>query len=399
MPQSASPGRTTPSSEQAPFLVYRDVLLPSSETFIPRMYLGFRRLRPIYLGARRGSAFADLGAEAHLLRDHARTGWLGQQLFRHLGWLPPDLRRWIARTRPALVHAQFGRGGALALPLAQACGLPLVVTFHGGDASKDKHFTDDGPFRTIFQRRRAALARHADIFLCVSDWVRNMLIGRGFPPEKLRTHHLGIDIPAAATAAWPDPGSKRLLVVGRLVAKKGFEDLIPLMLDLERQGRTDLELVVVGDGPERQRLEAAVGRAGIRARFTGWRSPTDVAAEMAAALALLVPSRRAASGDAEGLPTVILEAQARGLPVIATRHGGIPEAVADGETGLLVSEARPDQLAQAVGRLLDDEALHVRLQTAGRRSVAAGFDASRQSARLEDILLEVAARRPRGPCQ
>lgn len=373
--------------EPRSFLVYRDVLLPPSETFIPRMYEGFRCLRPVYLGARYDQARSLLRHEAHRIADHAATGWLGQAAFRHVGHVPAGLRRWIQSVKPALIHAQFGRGGALALPLARSCGLPLVVTFHGGDATKDRHFDDRGPIRTIFQRRRAALARHAALFLCVSDFVRETLIRRGFPPAKLRTHRLGIELPEEPELR-PPTGSRRLLFVGRLTEKKGVDDLIAMAEVCQAQGSA-VELVVVGDGSERRRLEAKASRASLRVAFTGWLSPEGVADEMARASALVVPSRTARSGDAEGIPTVILEAQARGVPVIATRHGGIPEAIRDGESGLLVPEGRPDALAETACRLLADPALHSQLQRHAFRSVSADFSARRQSERLEDLLLGV----------
>ncbi len=382
------------------FIVYRDLLFAPSESFIPRMYCGFGELHPIYLGARFAIDRATLSSEAHLVADHARTGWLGQALYRQLGRIPGPLRQWLAQVAPALIHAQFGRGGALVLPLASALRLPLVVTFHGGDATKDKHFRGHGRLGTIFQRRRAQLVRQADLILCVSDFIRHRLIERGFPPAKLRTHHLGVQVPERLDR-WPDPAARRLLFVGRFVDKKGLPDLIAAAARLGELGE-DVELVLVGDGELRAKVETAAASSGIRHRLTGWLPPEAVAREMADAAVLVVPSRRAASGDAEGVPTVIFEAQARGLPVVATRHGGIPEAVRDGESGLLVDPGQPQAIAAAVRRSLADPALYRALQHGARRSVETSFDATRQSRRLEQILLDVVtehrARSRSDPC-
>jgi colanic acid/amylovoran biosynthesis glycosyltransferase len=368
------------------FVVYRDALFAPSESFIPRMYCGFTELHPIYLGAKFAADRAT-SPEAHLVADHARTGWLGQAVYRQLGRIPGPLRQWLAHVAPVLIHGQFGRGGALAMPIADALGLPLAVTFHGGDATKDKHFRGRGLSGTIFQRRRAQLMRRADLILCVSDFIRHRLIERGFPPAKLRTHHLGVQVPERLDQ-WPDPGARRLLFVGRFVEKKGLHDLIVAAARLGELGE-DVQLVLVGDGELRARIEAAAAGSGIRHRLTGWLPPEAVVREMADAAVLLVPSRSAASGDAEGVPTVIFEAQARGLPVVATRHGGIPEAIRDRETGLLVDAGQPEAIAAAVRGLLADQVLYRKLQHGGRRSVETCFDATRQSSRLERILLEV----------
>jgi colanic acid/amylovoran biosynthesis glycosyltransferase len=372
------------------FIVYRDSLFAPSESFIPRMYCNFAELHPIYLGAKFAIDPAT-SPKAHLVADHARTGWLGQAVYRQLGRTPGPLRQWLAQVAPVLIHAQFGRGGALAMPLADALGLPLVVTFHGGDATKDKHFRGRGRFGTIFQRRRAHLVRRADLILCVSDFIRHRLIERGFPPVKLRTHYLGVEVPERLDR-WPDPGGRRLLFVGRFVEKKGLRDLIAAAARLGELGE-NVELVLVGDGELRAKIEAAAAGSGIRHRLTGWLPPEAVTREMADAAVLVVPSRSAASGDAEGVPTVIFEAQARGLPVVATRHGGIPEAVRHRESGLLVDAGQPEAIAAAVRGLLGDHALYRTLQHGGRRSVETSFDAIRQSSRLEQILLGVVTER------
>ena len=118
-----------------------------------------------------------------------------------------------------------------------------------------------------------------------------------------------------------------MLFVGRLIEKKGLGDLLDAMTAVP-----DARLLIVGDGPLRPELEAEA-RLRVAAEFAGWLAPEDVARRFEEARVLCVPSRRAASGDAEGLPTVILEAGARGLPTVGTRHSGIPEAIADAAAG------------------------------------------------------------------
>lgn len=365
-------------------LVYRDRLLAPPEGFVPRQYRSFSTLRPVFLGCRRDSAIDAMQHETAILGEMAGIHALQVPLFRQFGQVPRILKHWAQARDVRIVHAQFGRGGALALPLARALGVPLVVTFHGGDASKDKHYRK-GLFPTVFQRRWQALQHEAVRFLCVSDFVRRRLQERGVRDDLLEVHHLGVEMPPMPPISdVVPPSSNRLLAVGRFVEKKGFFDAIAALRIARAQG-AGLELELIGDGPLRAALQAAA--QDLPVHFSGWRTPDQVAKAMQAACALLAPSRVAGGGDSEGLPTVVLEAQALGLPVVATRHAGIPEAVTDGATGLLADEGDVAALATAVGRLAREPALWSGLRQAALRSVRENFDATRQSQRLERRLL------------
>ncbi len=365
-------------------LVYRDTVGARSESFIQRQYRAFQELEPLYVGTKRGPLAPK---EALMLAAPGPFGAYGRAVFRQWGQIPARLDRAIAERKPGLIHAQFGLGGALALPIAEKTGLPLVVTFHGGDATKDKHFEARPLLRTVFQRRRQRMVEAAHTILCVSRFVRDRLIARGFPAGKLTTHYLGIDIPAEVVLP-PVGVSNTVLFVGRLVEKKGVDTLIDAMAIL-RQATPGLELSVVGDGPARADLEKRAEAAGIKVQFHGWLEEKKVRAAMRRALLLAVPSRTAAGGDAEGLPTVIMEAMALGVPVVATRHAGIPEIVADRVTGLLVPEADAGALAEAILTVKTDPELANRLRGEAYADVRARFDADRQSALLERMLLDI----------
>ena len=365
-------------------LVYRDTVGARSESFIQRQYRAFQELEPLYVGSKRGPLAPR---DALILAAPGPFGAYGRTAFRQWGHIPARLERIVAERKPGLIHAQFGLGGALALPIATQTGLPLVVTFHGGDATKDKHFDERPLIPTVFQRRRHKMVETARTILCVSHFVRDMLIARGFPAKKLVTHYLGIDIPSEVVLP-PMGVSGTVLFVGRLVAKKGVDTLIDAMAIL-RQSAPGLELSVVGDGPARGDLEKRAQAAGIKVKFQGWLEEKKVRAAMRRALLLAVPSRTAAGGDSEGLPTVIMEAMALGVPVIATRHAGIPEIISDRVTGLLVPEADPKAFADAILMLKNEPELANRLRGEAYADVRARFDADRQSAVLERMLLEI----------
>ncbi len=210
-------------------LVYRDRLLPRSEHgFMRRQYTGFTRLAPVWVGCRVDAALPHAGiAPPIILGRGGPLGVLDRAAFKQLGVVPPmpDL----ARLAPALVHAQFGRGGALALPLARRLGVKLVVTFHGGDAHKDKHYRSR-LIRDVYARRLPALLREAALFVCVSNSVREKLLTRGFPEAKLTVIPIGAELPEVP--AQPADG-KHLLFVGRFVEKKG----VAVLLDAARRLR------------------------------------------------------------------------------------------------------------------------------------------------------------------
>ncbi len=153
----------------------------------------------------------------------------------------------------------------------------------------------------------------------------------------------GVDISPPA----PEEPRDGLLFVGRFVPKKGLGTLIVALQQLRAEGR-EPETVLVGDGPEASALKAAA--AGLtRLRFAGWQPPEEVARLMRRAALLAVPSIRAPGGDAEGLPSVAVEAMAAGLPVVASDEAGLAGVVQPGETGVLVPARDPAALAAAIG--------------------------------------------------
>jgi len=362
-------------------LIYRDVILPASETgFMRRQYLSFSRLRPLWVGRRITPAATGAGLAIHRLGGDGPLGDIRRALFKEAA-LIPDLAALKAQA-PVVIHAQFGRGGALALPIARALNVPLVVTFHGGDAHKDKHYRSGFP-PGLFARRRAALMAEAHRFVCVSDGVRTKLLARGFPAEKLIVLPIGTDIP---TETAPLPAQGPLLFVGRLVPKKGVSVLIDALQRLRAEGQ-EPDAAIVGDGPLAGTLRRQA--AGLtRLRFLGWQEPEPVAALMREAALLVVPSVTAADGDAEGLPSVAIEAMALGLPVLASDEAGLAGVVVPGLTGVLVPARDAQALAGAIAGLMALPAERHRLGHAAADLIRRDFDARVQSGRLEALLLD-----------
>ena len=365
-----SPPRS--AEQRQPLLVYRDRIgAPSEIAFSRRQYVNFQTLRPVWTGRTILPGATELGGSL------LRIGGLRGLLFRHLGIDPGLDLTGFAR----VVHAQFARGGALALPLARAMDARLVVTLHGGDVGKDKNWR-----HTLLARRWPEVVARTHRFVCVSQAVAAMAIGRGVPESQLTVLPIGVELPPALPTGARTGG---FLFAGRFVEKKGIAPMVDAMRRLRAAGDMT-PLVCAGDGPLRPMLET-LARDIPGVELAGWLSQAELTARMESALALLVPSVVAAGGDAEGLPSVVPEAMARGCPVIGTSEGGIAEAIDANVTGLLVPVGDAASLANAMRRLSADPELTARLATAGFRAVRQKLNAMRQSAALEAVLLEAAS--------
>lgn len=358
-----------------PVLVYRDTIVPRSEVaFMQRQYCGFTRSRPLWIGRRAGDAADPILFPLGPRPQGLFGGLFGGLLFKHAGMIA-NLEAFRALGAVA-VHGQFGRGGALALPLAEQLGLPLVVTFHGGDAHKDSHWS-----RFALQRHRMRqLEAYASAFLCVSEGVRERLIARGVAPGKLQVLPIGVDI-----APLPPRGSagETILFVGRFVEMKGL-DVLAATIRLLRERGVMVPVVLIGDGPGRAAVEASMaGMEGIS--FRGWQSQAQIRAAMAAARLVVIPSVVARSGEREGLPSVAVEAMSMGVPVVASSDAGT-EGLMDGTNGVVVPTRHVGAFADAITGLFADSARALAIGLAGRRTIERDFDALAQSRKLESVL-------------
>jgi glycosyltransferase involved in cell wall biosynthesis len=352
--------------------VYRDRIGVASEiAFSRRQYLGFRTLRPVWIG-RMVLPDAD-----QISPSTIRVGGVRGLLLRHFGMVPPiDFSAFVP-----VVHAQFARGGALALPLARTMGAKLVVTLHGGDVGKAKNWRP----HTVLARRWAGVMTQTYRFVCVSHAVAEMAARRGVPEHLLTVLPIGVEVPGSPPETARDG---KLLFAGRFVEKKGILVLAEAMR-LLRAGGDQTMLICAGDGPLRPMLET-LAREVSGVELVGWLSQPALAERMRRALALVVPSVVAKDGDAEGLPSVVPEAMAHGCMVIGTNEGGIAEAVTDAATGLLVTPGDAGSLAAAMHRLSSERDLAARLARAAFIDVGRRLNAIRQSEALETILLAAA---------
>ena len=377
-----------PSRDQRRVLVYTNALLPYSETFIRDQAEAFSRYRVHYVGGHRVDGLALPESRVTVVNGGSVGGAARELWFKVSGQAPALVRR-LRTERPAVLHAHFGGCAAVALPLAETLDLPFVVTYHGLDATRTLADRRRKLALTphLYVRRAGRLRRRASRFVTITEYVKRTLVDQGFPADKIAVLPLGID--TAYFAAAPEVDREPVvLFVGRLVEKKGAEYLIRAMARVER-AVPGARLVVVGDGPLRASLEAEAGRLLQGAQFLGRQPPAEVRAWMSRARVFCVPSVTAASGDREGFGVVFLEAQAMGTPIVSSLSGGIPEAVADGETGFLVPERDVEGLAARITTLLSDAATWEAMSQRGQDRVRREFDTARLTGRLEALYDEV----------
>lgn len=366
-----------------PIVVFSGRLLPPSETFIRTQGEGLQQFTSYYVGSRLVKGI-PLPTERTLVVNQG--GYLGaaeEVVFKLLG-CAPRLYQKLQQLNPLLIHAHFGVCGTLALPLAQALKVPLIVTFHGLDATMTDDYARSNSISTrVYLRRRETLKREARLFITVSEFIKAKLIEQGFPSDKIVVHSIGVD----TETFQPKPTVLRepvALFVGRLIEKKGCEYLIKAMAMVQPE-MPDVELVIVGDGPLRPQLEGLAAKSLKRYKFLGMQPPEVVRSWMNRARLLAVPSVTASTGDSEGLPSVVVEAQAMGLPVVGSIHAGIPQAVAHGKTGFLVPERDWQGLAKHILHLLKDPVLWQRFSLDGQQQMRANFDLRKQTLALESI--------------
>jgi colanic acid/amylovoran biosynthesis glycosyltransferase len=363
-------------------VIFRIQLLPPSETFIVAQAAAMRQFSPYFVGWRKVAGI-ELPAETSWTVDGGSLrGKLRELRFRYAGPSREQLARLRARS-PRIVYAHFAPDGYAAMQLADRLGVPLVTALHGFDVTMTDQAIGATRFGREYLRGRSALQKKGALFVACSAFVRGRALELGYPAQRTIVHSIGTDIEMFQP---PAPGQRRkiILFVGRLVEKKDCGSLIDAMDEVRRHS-PEAELVVIGGGPLRPHYEAQSAALGIRCRFLGTQPGSVVKHWMALASVFCVPSTVAASGDAEGFGMVFIEAQAMGLPVVSTFSGGIPEAVRDGETGLLVKEHNPRGLAHAILRLLQDDELWQRFSLAGRRNVESHFNLARQTGRLEKV--------------
>ncbi|MCB1225689.1 MAG: glycosyltransferase [Verrucomicrobiales bacterium] len=323
-----------------------------------------------------------------LPRPSGVTRWWRKFWHQQLRREPWELRPWevrhlileLTRVEAQVLHVYFGHVAPRFLPLMKAWPHPVVVSFHGADAGVGM----DQPRQLEAMRE---VFRCSARVLCRSQSLARDLEALGCPEEKVQIWRTGIPVKGWAfqVAETPADGAWRLLQACRFLEKKGLDLTLEAFARI-RERYPKARLMLAGDGPLRGELERQAEALGVReaVEFPGFLKGMALRQAMAEAHLFLHPSRTSKDGNREGIPNAALEAMASGVPVIGTRHGGFPEAISDGVSGLLVAENDASELAAAALRVLADEALRRELATAGRQVIERDFERDAQVRGLEE---------------
>lgn len=294
----------------------------------------------------------------------------------------------ILRDRSAdLMHVYFGHTGVHLLPFIQRWPNPAIVSFHGMDVQPRAD-------RPGYVEKLSELLATLPLVLARSDSLRARLVELGCPDQNIRINRTGIPMDKFPVAErdFPHDGRWKLVQACRLIEKKGLDVALRAFADFAKRYPL-ASFTIAGEGPLLAPMQALAGELGIaeHVHFPGFLSEEQLCRLYNDSHLFMHPSQLTEDQNQEGVPNAMLEAMATGLPVAATVHGGIPEAVINGKTGLLVPERDVDGLIHALDSFAASEDFWRRFSQAAAHDVRQNFEQSAQIQKLEGFYDEALA--------
>jgi colanic acid/amylovoran biosynthesis glycosyltransferase len=362
---------------------------------IYRQITGLRRVQPIVIAQKRENPdkffFDKIDIVAKPATHFLRRFWFRQ--VRNKPWQisSRELRALIDvlnRENGQLLHIFFGHIAVHLLPLVRAWPKPSVVSFHGADVLVDM---EKPAYRNETRQMLDAVTR---VFVR-SGSLQRAVVELGCDQDKIDIVRTGIPLDEFPfrEREFPANGGWRFVQASRLIEKKGLATALHAFTAfLAHYPRA--RLTIAGEGPMLRELKELTRKLKIddRVALPGFVAPAKLREIYYASHIFLHPSETGSDGNQEGIPNSMLEAMATGLPVFATDHGGIPEAVENGVSGILVPERDHEALSHALLEAVQDRHLLERLARNGANAVAEKFDQRKQIRRLEEIYLGMIGR-------
>ena len=362
---------------------------------IYRQITGLKRCAPVVIAQKRENAerypFEPLRIIPKLRTHFLRRFWFRQ--FRDKPWQishaeVSKLLSVLTETRARLLHIYFGHIGVHLLPLIQSWTNPSIVSFHGADVMVDMN-------KPAYREATLQMLDAVTLVLVRSESLRRAVVDLGCDPEKIEIQRTGIPLDEFPfrDRAVPKNGEWQFVQAGRLIEKKGLPVTLRAFSTFLKQ-HPNATLTIAGEGPLLSELQKFARELGVadRVSFTGFVSQEQLREIYYRSHIFVHPSQTGRDGNQEGIPNSMLEAMATGLPVFATEHGGIPEAIENGVSGVLVPEHDYEALARTLLNAAQDPGLLSRIGPMGADAVRKKFDLQQQAQRLEEIYLRMIAR-------
>jgi colanic acid/amylovoran biosynthesis glycosyltransferase len=383
-----------PSSDKRPVVAcYCATFLKPEMLHIYRQITALKRCAPVVIAQKRENAERYPFEPIHIV-PKAATHFLRRFWFRQIRDKPwrisdTELRTLLAvlsKTRARLLHIYFGQIAVHLLPLIRAWKNPSIVSFHGADVMVDMN-------KPAYRKATLQMLDAVTLVLVRSESLRRAIVDLGCDPEKIEIQRTGIPLEEFPfrDRAVPKNGEWRFVQAGRLIEKKGLAVTLRAFAVFLRK-YPNATLTIAGEGPLLAELQKIARELKIadRVSFSGFISQEQIREIYYRSHIFLHPSQTGVDGNQEGIPNSMLEAMATGLPVFATEHGGIPEAIENGVSGVLVPERDDEALARALLNAERDPGLLWRIGHAAADAVRKNFDLCVQAPRLEEIYLRTA---------
>lgn len=367
-----------------------------TETFIYNFITNYKETSPILIGCIRENEtqfpvhcpVITLYESSTLVRWKYRIEHLLSGKFPELHFDHPATYRTLTEANVRILHAHFGKTGYLLLPIKSRSHLPLVTTFYGIDVSR---FSKD----PVWQKRYTELFAIGDLFLVEGPFMQHQLAKIGCPIEKMGIQRIGIRCQLYPFRKRLPPKNSRpvrILFCGSFREKKGLVYALQAVARAHDEF-SNLEFYIIGDGEQREKIESIIEHQRMTGytHLLGFLPHKQIIEEMNAADIFIHPSVTATDGDSEGgAPTVILEAQACGLPILTSYHADIPNIVVSGQSALLAPEQDVETLTQNLIYLLNDQAQWASFGTVGRSFVEQYHDIQNEVEPLERYYYQLA---------